>query len=178
MVALGELARPLARARAARSSSSSSAAVAAAISAPLVGDDQRRLLAEAGVALGRRAAVVTTALPAAIACSTFIRMPPPVRTGAITTAAASRCGRDAGRVGDDLDAGAGQGRGPPAAGALPTIRSRASGARARTAGMISPREPGRRVAVGRVGEVADEEDRPGHLARRVGRRRQDAGRRG
>ena len=34
--------------------------------------------------------VVTTALPAASACSTFIRMPPPVRTGATTTAAAPR----------------------------------------------------------------------------------------
>jgi len=34
--------------------------------------------------------VVTTALPLASASSTFIRMPPPLRTGAITTAAVAR----------------------------------------------------------------------------------------
>ena len=51
------------------------------------------------------------------------------------------------------------GRAPRGGGALPTIRSRAPGWRARTAGMISRGQPARRVAVGQVGEGAGEEDR-------------------
>jgi len=87
----------------------------------VVGDDERRV----AVRLEAARAVVTTGLPAASACSTFMRMPPPVRTGASTTAAAARCGSI--RSGASTTSTAAPARWPTRrAAALPAITRRAA----------------------------------------------------
>jgi hypothetical protein len=79
--------------------------------------------------------VVTTALPSAIASSTFIRCPPPIRTGATTTVAASRYGvTDGTEPVTVTSAPVGHRSSSPP---WPTSVTRTPGARVRSRGMIS-----------------------------------------
>ena len=91
VVALGELAGAAAE-RAALAGVAEQPAIAAAIPGGVVGDAEGQLWLEAGEAFGAEAGGRPPPSARAIASSTFIRMPPPLRTGAATTAASSRCG--------------------------------------------------------------------------------------
>ena len=101
--------------------------------------------------------VATTAFPAASASSTFTRIPPPVRSGAATTAAR----RDTDHVGDlTRHRDPVPGRAPPARAPVRARRSRGGPPGVRRAPAGTARSASQRAAsdVRRVHEVPDEED--------------------
>ena len=90
---------------------------------------------------------MTIALPVAIASRTFIRMPPPLRTGARTTAARSRWGRTLATSAMQLDARAGQLPHLVRGGAADQLQARLGHPGADRRHDL-PRQPERRIAVG------------------------------